>query len=739
MSREADPVLRILYRGTETLDDYFYERMQPSMPILALLSPADIEALHKLVTSPRYSGNTKARTEIMDNIMRSRGFKKFAGGTNRVVYEHPAAPGLVFKVAVDNTGIKDSPAEFYNQRFLKPYCCKVFECTPCGTVASFEKVDRFTTFEEFETVLNTYYKILYVKILGKFVMEDIGINFFQNYGTRVGFGPVILDFPYLYELDGNKLTCKAELDDGSICNGEIDYTNGFNYLHCTKCGRLYQARELALHPDNSKILYRARGAAQMRVNIVNATDGKVVKYVDIGESRDFLSKDSITSVRSSKKREPMKVNIIRKPIEVKKEETSVEPVNTHHENIIIPMEKPIVTPTPIKTVATRFINVTIGKANSNKPKETEKKHTINVNLVYKNTNEVKPQNTRNNTIEQKKSIDTQTKSIEASKAETTSPEAPIVKRVINVSLGKSPINKSQVIITDKEDHKINVTLHPIKEDIKNVEEYPNKKYDPVEFHKILERVSGNNDYIERNKKRKEAFMESVHNRAEQYDKTGSPYFEGEEIPKSALPENLFPEEKVVEDNPAMPIHPQFEIKMEDEVKEITEDEINDILNSTTELPKIDDEIKEEEEETSVEVVEEQPELDYELIPIHYRKAIPEDLTNFEGEIIAIPYKEDDANLDKDDVVDPHHFDLSNYDNLYVQNGEVFLITRFNEDEEIIEITNYYDTESEEDAYVATDSVSEETSTSEEVLSSDDDEIARILKSGSKPSVSDIMR
>ena len=62
--------------------------------------------------------------EKIDEIMHFRGFSRFAGGTNRLVYTHPMAPNAVFKVAIDSVGIHDNPAEFKNQHFLKPYCCK---------------------------------------------------------------------------------------------------------------------------------------------------------------------------------------------------------------------------------------------------------------------------------------------------------------------------------------------------------------------------------------------------------------------------------------------------------------------------------------------------------------------------------------------------------------------------------------------------------------------------------------
>ena len=82
-------------------------------------------------------------------------------------------------------------------------------------------------------------------LVGKYVLEDFGTKFMYNWGIRRGFGPVLLDYPEIYELDGSKITCFAQLDDGTICGGEIDYDEGFNFLYCTKCGTRYRAIDLA--------------------------------------------------------------------------------------------------------------------------------------------------------------------------------------------------------------------------------------------------------------------------------------------------------------------------------------------------------------------------------------------------------------------------------------------------------------------------------------------------------------
>ena len=281
-------ILNMMYRGTTTIANFNWDAMT-TVPILYLMTPDDIDYIKNLILSPRYSGNNKYKMEKIDEIMHYRGFSRFAGGTNRLVYTHPMAPNAVFKVAIDSIGINDNPAEFRNQHFLKPYCCKVFECSPCGTIASFEKVDRITTFEEFYTIADDYYYIIVNVILGKYVMDDIGIDYFMNVGIRVGCYPVLLDFPYLFELDGRKLECSNVLDDGRICSGEIDYDAGFNKLVCKKCGRVYRARDLAKPPKEGGILLRQKGGRRMLLEITRGD--KVIKTYDSTIERDYLSRN----------------------------------------------------------------------------------------------------------------------------------------------------------------------------------------------------------------------------------------------------------------------------------------------------------------------------------------------------------------------------------------------------------------------------------------------------------------
>lgn len=78
---------------------------------------------------------------------------------------------------------------------------------------------------------------------------------------------MLLDYPYLYKLDGNKLYCtKQDPITGQMCNGEIDYDIGFNHLVCNRCGKVYLASDLRDNSIDNKIIIK-RGGTQMSVVI----------------------------------------------------------------------------------------------------------------------------------------------------------------------------------------------------------------------------------------------------------------------------------------------------------------------------------------------------------------------------------------------------------------------------------------------------------------------------------------
>jgi hypothetical protein len=266
-------------------------------PIRFLLSQQDIDKLYKIATSLRYNDNIEKKYELIDAVMKPRGFKRGNCGTNRVVYNFLEDTSFCMKIALDRVGIQDSPKEYKNQEFFKPFCCKIFEVDPTGVIACVERVNPISSLEEFASIADDVFNMMVTKIIGKYVVDDLGTEKFLNYGIRynsngVAFGPVILDYPYAYELDGAKLHCSKPIQIGDkefACGGEIDYDAGLNNLVCCKCGRTYSARELAKDDSNVLKFYADEEMHRVRARIVRA-DGTVIK--DSGRSsKIYLTKE----------------------------------------------------------------------------------------------------------------------------------------------------------------------------------------------------------------------------------------------------------------------------------------------------------------------------------------------------------------------------------------------------------------------------------------------------------------
>lgn len=252
-------------------------------PMHFYLSNYDIDQLRQIATSVRLSSKVQKKYDMIDKIMTSRGFKRFSGGTNRVVYRHTEDTRFLAKIAVDKVGMQDNPLEYKNQFLLKPFVAKMFYVSPCGTVGFAERVLPIKRKEEFKEVASDIFDIIVNKIIGLYVVEDIGTKFFMNWGIRAGFGPVLLDYPYVYELDGDKLWCTKPFPElpGGICNGEIDYDAGFNYLVCTRCGKRYLATNLRDNSTDNKNVIKKGGYNMMHV-ILNK-GGKTIEPTPMDE------------------------------------------------------------------------------------------------------------------------------------------------------------------------------------------------------------------------------------------------------------------------------------------------------------------------------------------------------------------------------------------------------------------------------------------------------------------------
>mgnify|MGYP002673826551 CR=1 FL=1 len=308
-----------LYANKGTALEFNYDLLT-APPLLSLIPMRDIEYLYKIVTSIRYNSKLDFKKSEMKRVLEYYGFKKLHAGTHRIAWRHLEYPTIILKVPLNKSSLMDNIREYQNQSFLKPFCTKVFETTPDGLLGLFEKVDPIQSREEYESVASDVFDFLNEKIIGKYIVDDIGTESFMNIGLRTvktcgySFGPVLLDFPEVYPLDGSKLYCNAS-KNGVYCGGAIDYDPGFNTIRCTKCGRTYEARELRKAEENHEII---KEGASKNMRIVLKRGDQVVDVID-------SKKAPVDVIQKPERRVPDSEKIVgRKPYALKKYEQKMK-------------------------------------------------------------------------------------------------------------------------------------------------------------------------------------------------------------------------------------------------------------------------------------------------------------------------------------------------------------------------------------------------------------------------------
>ena len=280
-------------------------------PISSYISLPEIQYFDHIATSAKLAGISKRhKIDMMSEVLRPKGFIYMTAGTNRVVFRNDYDQSFLLKIGFDSTGINDSLREFHNQEVLKPFVPKVFDVSARGTIGLVERVHPILNRAEFASVAGQIFDILNKKILGKYVLEDIGTDFFKNWGLRDGFGPVLLDYPYVYEIDGSKLVCNKPLPDGTLCKGFIEYDEGFNTLVCELCGRRHTAKSLA--KNNGAILITKDYLTQQRGRRTMQLPKVQIKRSDGSTYGDDLSvnvKEDVVMKRHTTYSKELKVNI----------------------------------------------------------------------------------------------------------------------------------------------------------------------------------------------------------------------------------------------------------------------------------------------------------------------------------------------------------------------------------------------------------------------------------------------
>ena len=233
-------------------------------PVSSFLNNNELAYIKRIIL--RYKND--AKYNMLNAFMKSKGFSRLSGGTNRVAYRFLDNTSFILKIAIDRIGMEANIAEVKNQKLLQPYCTKIFDITQDGLIASVERVQPITRKEEFQEVADDVFFVITTKIIGTTVADDIGKAYFKNWGIRNGFGAVLLDFPYIYKLDEEKIFCNGVNPETHIrCTGIIDYDDGFNHLVCTKCGKRFMALDLKDDNPINDIIINRGGNYPMKVSV----------------------------------------------------------------------------------------------------------------------------------------------------------------------------------------------------------------------------------------------------------------------------------------------------------------------------------------------------------------------------------------------------------------------------------------------------------------------------------------
>lgn len=220
-------------------------------------------------------------------------------GTNRVAF---LIDNYVFKVAMDDWGVRDNNNEMAMSYELQPFVIKVYECN--GILAVSEYVTLITE-EEFYDSRDMILNIL-EDLSESYLLGDVGYTAknFTNWGYRDNGDLVILDFAYIYQITTDILRCS---DDGRM----LAYNDNFTRLRCPHCTRIYEfmdirkriPREFELERNKSDLDYCYKVGTKKLI---------MVDDEDSGESEHTVKRGDIvlseTKQNSNKEQEENNMN-----------------------------------------------------------------------------------------------------------------------------------------------------------------------------------------------------------------------------------------------------------------------------------------------------------------------------------------------------------------------------------------------------------------------------------------------
>lgn len=208
------------------------------------------DVLEDLTTIMEWSSDNQLKSRKMIEYLSDFGFEDLGLGTNILTVTNPLYPGVVFKLALDYYGVADNINDEWLSETI-PHYAKFITRDLTGIVSVQQRytviksLARLNTFrEEILTLLN--------KLSKKYLVIDLGLNRFLNYGVDRDGEFIIVDGSDLYPVSNAKtlMVCsrgvgyKGNSHKVKRCGGHLEYDEDFHELVCQKCGARCNPSEL---------------------------------------------------------------------------------------------------------------------------------------------------------------------------------------------------------------------------------------------------------------------------------------------------------------------------------------------------------------------------------------------------------------------------------------------------------------------------------------------------------------
>lgn len=244
------------------------------------------EEIRKITHDVTTSDNNEKSKRISDTLRKHDiNFIELGTGTNRKAV---LIDGYVFKIAMDFEGERDNANEYAMSKELQPFVVKVYETNDLICVTEYITLisrDEFNMVDKKFEILN-----ILSQLSGSYLLGDVGYDTknFANWGSRDNGQLVILDFAYIYRVQGPEMYC-------TYCenSGFLQYDSLFNSLQCSSCGRTQTFSEV-----------RSRITTVHELGEINRV--KEASYLLEGVSRKIISDGTETKKKGSNNMEKYK-------------------------------------------------------------------------------------------------------------------------------------------------------------------------------------------------------------------------------------------------------------------------------------------------------------------------------------------------------------------------------------------------------------------------------------------------